>query len=136
MTLPEKCVALSACFCFASIALGAAGLFVPTSDSRGFVSYEHNFGELHRMETGEHLFRIKNEINSPLTIHRIIPSCGCTVVDQNLIGKKVDAGGVFEVPVRWTGVSEAGRYTSRVLVTFQRAAQRPAELMLRAEVVP
>ena len=91
----------------------------------------HNFGTITLEEirgfTSAHVFRLENTSGEPVTIRKVIPSCGCT--DIAPYEKSIPIGGTAEIPVRMK-LKRSVREKADITVTFENAS--PMKLQVEA----
>lgn len=74
----------------------------------------HNFGALVQGEKFNHIFHIKNSGDSPLTIHKVNASCGCTAAHAS--SPVIQPGKTGEIKVTFDSANFTGKVTKNVVI--------------------
>jgi hypothetical protein len=90
-----------------------------------------NFGPQARGARPRHTFVLRNEGTAPLQITRVLPACGCTVVDFD---NPIPAGGEGKVTAEVDTLLLSGTGTTKVSVFTNDPAADPLVLTLSYEV--
>ena len=93
-----------------------------------------NFGEVVAGTTVEKEFVVRNFGPEPLAISQIVPSCGCTVVDQSY-AKSIPSGGSGTFRLKLTLPRSEGHLVKSVLVKSNDPLKPSFEVKLEATVV-
>lgn len=109
---------------------------VPTAvNTTGVVAVEEmfDFGALVKGDSAAHTFILQNPTDTPVTIDRVFPSCGCTVADFDRV---VPAGGEGKVRVELDTMAVTGEGISKLAVYLNKATDPSIILALEYKVEP
>jgi len=95
---------------------------------------EYDFGESDGPATIEHTFIFRNDGDADLTIRRVAPACGCTVVE--LKQKVVPPGGKTELETRLSLGARKGKQRKSILVESNDPENPQFRVWLKGTVIP
>lgn len=93
-----------------------------------------NAGNVFSGQSRRHEFIITNTGRSAVTVKAITASCGCTTYSQELLGKRVEAGGRLAIPVTWNVSAQPGPQHKQVGVHFEEWPKWSLPLQIEGEV--
>ena len=89
-----------------------------------------DLGAVDQGRTCPFTFRVKNTANRPVTVAKLIPTCGCTWLD-NVEGRRIDPGDVLSIRGTLDSEDRRGRTESHAVLTYALAdAPGPARSLM------
>ena len=86
-------------------------------------------------DTIDHTFHVINTSGQPLTIDKVMTSCGCTTIQKGLEGKTVAVGEAFDVTGKLSvSNSEYGEVARSIIVSFKGEEKRQIILKFKGNV--
>lgn len=113
------------------LALGAVTTLVAQTDLK-FEKKVHDFGEIKQHEPVKCEFKFTNTGNTPVTITKVKPSCGCTTPDYPK--KPVLPGETATIKAEYNAAA-AGAFNKSIDVTTDKGGQ-PLKLKIKGTVKP
>lgn len=94
----------------------------------------HDFGTAYSGQTRQHVFRVANRWDKPVVVRHVVAECGCTTLDNDLVGKTIAVGQELAVPVKLLVPFTEGEFRKRAFVHFSEDDPRPLLLEMRARI--
>src|SRR5690606_20377294 len=110
----------------AAAALAGPSIAVPTA--------MHDFGKVTEGDQLTHVFALKNEGSSKLTLDRVRTSCGCTVAE--LKSKEIPPGGATQLAVKFDPAGRHGQNRKVVTIETNDPKSPRTQIEVRADIDP
>ncbi len=110
----------------AAAALAGPSIAVPTA--------MHDFGKVTEGDQLTHVFALKNEGSSKLTLDRVRTSCGCTVAE--LKSKEIPPGGATQLEVKFDTAGRHGQNRKVVTIETNDPKSPRTQIEVRADIDP
>ncbi len=96
----------------------------------------YDFGQGFPSQVVDHTFHVLNTSREPIKIDKVLVSCGCTTVAEDLEGTLIEGKAGFDVPARLIlGRTPVGDVERSVVIRFEGDPRREVRLTLKGKVL-
>ena len=95
-----------------------------------FTQAEYNFGEMQQNQKAVYAFAFSNPGNTPLVIHKVETSCGCTVPEWTK--QPIKPGGKGKISIKYD-TSRPGAFSKSITV-YYNGKNSPVRLKIKGSV--